>query len=159
LEQSYHPSSEIPQNGRLTRAAFTRTLQNCHGQTVFDIPGLNHLKHTFATLDEATTSESVIMVNTSSVSSPSAYEVCQSLLQDAAGNDYDPAWLPDAPNREYSELLSQPKEVFGPDFSPPCAPEQVAVLRRDRNQFTAAEDSLVFRGVVRFLNWLFFKYR
>jgi hypothetical protein len=100
-------------------------------------------------LDEATTTDG-IMGNTSSVSSPSAYEVCQSLLQDAAGPNYDPAWLPDAPNREYSELLSQPKEVFGPDFIPPCAPEQVAVLRRDRNQFTAAEDSLVFRGVVCF---------
>ena len=67
----------------------------------------------------------------------------------AAAADFDESWLPDAPQREYSDLLSQPKEFFGQDFTPPCSLEQISLLKRDRNQFTAAEDSLVFRGVVR----------
>jgi hypothetical protein len=162
--------------GRLTRAAFTRTLQTSRGKTVFDIQGLRRLKHTFATLDADVAADETIVegsapttstattvttttpvaTTTTAVTKPPAtrirklpYEACKALLDEAAGTEYDKSWLPDAPDREYSELLSQPKEFYGSDFTPPCTKEQVAMLKRDRNQFTAAEDSLVFRGVVR----------
>ena len=50
--------------------------------------------------------------------------------------------------QDFAELVSSPKEVFGLDFEPPCNDEfQRRKLLKDRNQFTAAEDSLVFRGV------------
>lgn len=128
--------------GRLTRAAFSKTLQTSQGQTLFDIRGLSRLKHTFSTLDGG--SETTAHGQTQ--------EACQLLFEEADATDqYDPTWLPDAPNREYSELLSQPKEFYGDDFlrhGNCCSKEQVAMLKRDRNQFTAAEDSLVFRGVV-----------
>mmetsp|Transcript_40320 Transcript_40320/g.45889 ORF Transcript_40320/g.45889 Transcript_40320/m.45889 type:complete len:581 (+) Transcript_40320:311-2053(+) len=60
-------------------------------------------------------------------------------------SDYEPEFLPGAV--EYSQLLSQGLEVFGDDFKPPCTAQQIQALKRDRNQFTAGEDSLVFRGV------------
>ena len=146
--------------GRLTRAAFTRTLQTSQGQTIFDIRGLSRLKHTFATLDEATpdrtlshssstTTTTNSQSNGTTATTTCAYDACKALLEDAAGTDYEKGMLPDAPEKEYSDLLSQPKEFFGPDFRPPCSKEQITMLIRDRNQFTAAEDSLVFRGVVR----------
>jgi hypothetical protein len=154
--------------GRLTRAAFTRTLQTSQGQTIFDVRGLSRLKHTFATLDEFTPDRTVSNYNNTTNTTPSnataaststknnsttttaTFDACKALLEDAAGVDqYEKKWLPDSPHKECSDLLSQPKEFFGPDFRPPCSKEQIAVLKRDRNQFTAAEDSLVFRGVVR----------
>jgi hypothetical protein len=136
--------------GRLTRAAFSKTLQTSQGQTLFDIRGLSRLKHTFSTLDgggsETTTT------TTTTAQHGQTQDACQLLFEEADATDqYDPTWLPDAPNREYSELLSQPKEFYGDDFlrhGNCCSKEQVAMLKRDRNQFTAAEDSLVFRGVV-----------
>ena len=154
--------------GRLTRAAFTRTLQTSQGQTIFDIRGLSRLKHTFATLDEFTPDRTLSSnhnpSNTAAVTANGnnsnnnnenattlAFDACRALLEDAAGSaNYDEGWLPDSPKKEYSDLLSQPKEFFGPSFRPPCSKEQIAILKRDRNQFTAAEDSLVFRGVVRY---------
>jgi hypothetical protein len=164
-----HATTHLCTEGRLTRAAFTRTLQTSRGKTIFDIQGLRRLKHTFATLDadaaadetslEASATTLTPTVVTTSIPKPVTrtttparklpYEACKALLDEAAGTEYDKAWLPDAPDREYSELLSQPKEFYGSDFTPPSSKEQVAMLKRDRNQFTAAEDSLVFRGVVR----------
>jgi hypothetical protein len=124
--------------GRLTRAAFTKKLQLLEANpsptsTTFDVPGLSHLKNTFVFMDDAKA--------LSDITDPK--EACRQVLM---GSSFDEKLLPGA--FEFSELLSQPKEVFGEDFSPPCMQEQIYTLKRDRNQFTAGEDSLVFRGVV-----------
>ena len=50
---------------------------------------------------------------------------------------------------DLSQIVSDANEVFGQDFVPPTSIPQQIVLRRNRNQFTAAEDNLILRGVVR----------
>jgi Myb-like DNA-binding domain len=50
-------------------------------------------------------------------------------------------------SRDLSENLVDVKEYFGDDFKPPCTPDQVLTLRRNRNLFTSGEDNLVLRGV------------
>lgn len=203
LARSSFPNSNTDNSGRLTRAAFTKTLLEQANQydpnhdgsstyynhnigangttTLFAIAGLARLKHTFLTLDNT----NLI------VEQPTAQDACRLLLEEACGGgggsssnassttaaatassttitttttlaqkkntadtnpvtnrNWDASWLPGA--RDFTELLSQPKEVFGENFQgPPLSWEQALALKRDRNQFTAAEDSLVFRGVVR----------
>jgi hypothetical protein len=147
-------------------------------KTLFAISGLSRLKHTFLMLDDTklivqqptdqiacrllleevcgrvggSSSALVAAPNKISTNTANASTIVngkQKAQHTAARGDWDPSWLPGA--REYSTLLSQPKEVFGEIFQPPCRPDQIHTLKRDRNQFTAAEDSLVFRGVVRLM--------
>jgi hypothetical protein len=64
-----------------------------------------------------------------------------------AGAKIDDSLLPG--KRDLHEIVSDAREVFGQDFVPPTSIPQQIILRRNRNQFTAAEDNLVLRGVVR----------
>jgi hypothetical protein len=50
---------------------------------------------------------------------------------------------------DISLTLTDPKEVFGNEVSDFATDDQKLRLRKNRNQFTAAEDNLVLRGVVR----------
>jgi hypothetical protein len=182
LSFSTASTTRTDNSGRLTRAAFTKTLEADHHynnytstKTLFAIPGLSRLKHTFLMLDDtklivqqptdqtacrllleevcdrgggtSSTTSNNVSANAADASTI-AVNGKPKAQHSVARGDWDPSWLPGA--REYSELLSQPKEVFGESFQPPCRPDQIHTLKRDRNQFTAAEDSLVFRGVVRF---------
>mmetsp|Transcript_31349 Transcript_31349/g.46237 ORF Transcript_31349/g.46237 Transcript_31349/m.46237 type:complete len:902 (-) Transcript_31349:440-3145(-) len=134
LKSAMRKEEHLSKDGRLTRAAFSKTLQLSDGTTTtFDVAGLSHLKYIFATLDNN-------MKNIVDVQDPK--QACTNLLK---VSEYEPTWLPGG--KGFSELLSEPKEVFGDNFKPPCSSQQAQALKRDRNQFTAGEDSLVFRGV------------
>jgi hypothetical protein len=54
--------------------------------------------------------------------------------------------------------LSYPEEVLGQPVKLPLSRDDQIVLRKNRNQFSAAEDNLILRGVVRSFN-LFFWHR
>ena len=71
-----------------------------------------------------------------------------------AGANYDESYIPET--RDLAQLVSDPKEVFGPNFQPPTNIPQQIQLRKNRNHFTAAEDNLVLRGVVCFCISLIF---
>jgi hypothetical protein len=62
-----------------------------------------------------------------------------------SGADYNKDWIPG--DRDVSENFVDAEEYFGPEFKPPCTPEQALILRRNRNLFTSGEDNLVLRGV------------
>ena len=64
-----------------------------------------------------------------------------------AGANYDESYVPGS--RDMAELVCDAMEVFGPNFQPPTTIPQQIQLRKNRNHFTAAEDNLVLRGVVR----------
>jgi hypothetical protein len=124
----------------LTRAAFIKTLDSsataAAAKTVFDVKGLAKLKDTFALMDR----------NGPELTDPIKHaQACRHVLLHAAA-DIDEDLLPGT--RDVSDLLSDPKEVFGPSFEKPTSITQQIMLRKDRNQFTAAEDNLVLRGVV-----------
>lgn len=68
-------------------------------------------------------------------------------MLEQAGAKIDDSLLPG--KRDLHEIVSDAREVFGQDFVPPTSIPQQIILRRNRNQFTAAEDNLVLRGVVR----------
>jgi hypothetical protein len=63
-----------------------------------------------------------------------------------AGANYDELYIPGT--HDMAELVSDAKEVFGPNFQPPTTIPQQIQLRKNRIHFTAAEDNLVLRGVV-----------
>jgi hypothetical protein len=58
---------------------------------------------------------------------------------------YKETWIPGV--RDLSEHFCDPREVFGPDFSPPLTVDQLRDVRKNRNLFTSGEDNLVLRGV------------
>lgn len=123
--------------GRLTRAAFLRTLQHTSATsapTLFDVGGLASLRQTFHTLD--TSKDRLIDMKEA--------DACQFLLKQSGAN-IDPTYVPST--QDVTTLLSDPSEVFGKDSPIPTSEPQVVMLKKDRNQFTSAEDSLVFRGV------------
>jgi hypothetical protein len=130
---------------RLTRAAFTKTLELdslCNGKrTAFDIPGLMKLKDTFAMIDKSV--EGIKGVG-NILDSPSHNEACRMVLRQASANideNYLSGVLP------LTENLSDVQEIFGADFEPPMTEEQEAYVRRTKSIFTSGEDNLVLRGV------------
>lgn len=50
-------------------------------------------------------------------------------------------------SRDLSENFLDAREFLGHDYRPPSNEQQVALMRRNRNFFTSAEDNLVLRGV------------
>jgi len=128
------------QNQRLTRSAFTQMQSSTQtkAKTTFDIKGLQNLKETFSIIDQSMSSpEDMTMEN-------GVGEACRKLLQEA-GSNIQEALIPN--KKDISANISHPKEFFGPMFAPPTNPDQELALRKNRNQFTAAEDNLVLRGV------------
>ena len=125
----------------LTRAAFSRTLQTGHKikSTCFDVKGLNQLSSTFNTLDKSSGTNMNIL-------DPAEHGEACKLLLDNAGAEVDESAIPGFV--DVSTVLSDPTEFFGTNFNGECATAQNVALRKDRIQFTAAEDNLVLRGVV-----------
>ena len=139
--ESEQPS--IVTGRRLTRAAFSRTLQQQGGgtrRTAFDIPGLSKLKETFCTIDRSV--DGVKEDNILEVQSHA--DACRMVFR-AAGANINETCIPGT--RDLSENFCDPKEYLGPTFEPPCTEEQQVFLRRNRNLFTSGEDNLVLRGV------------
>jgi hypothetical protein len=128
---------------RLTRAAFSKTLQQQGGRgnkrTAFDIPGLVKLNETFASIDK-----SVDGVKGSILESPTHSEACNMVLRQA-GAHIDESFVPGT--KDLSENFCDCREFFGEAYNPPCTEEQEFSLRRNRNLFTSGEDNLVLRGV------------
>jgi hypothetical protein len=69
------------------------------------------------------------------------------VVMQQAGAKIEEPMLPGA--SDVSASLTDPKELFGNEFSGCATGDQKLRLRKNRNQFTAAEDNLVLRGVVR----------
>ncbi|GKY90700.1 hypothetical protein MPSEU_000043400 [Mayamaea pseudoterrestris] len=137
----------LPSGGarRLTRAQFLAKTQLLQEQaqtlTVFAIPGLHKLKDTFALLDNSA-------VDTEADDGLFKYskhaDACERVLKEA-GAVCEPICLPNV--KDVSEYFTNAQEFLGKDFQPPCNPAQETMLRRHRNLLTAAEDSLILRGV------------
>jgi hypothetical protein len=136
-------ADEYVKDRRLTRAAFSKTLQQQGGRgnkrTAFDIPGLVKLNETFTSIDK-----SVEGVKGSILESPSHSEACKMVLRQA-GAHIDESFVPGV--KDLSDNFCTCTEFFGQDFHPPCTEEQELSLRRNRNLFTSGEDNLVLRGV------------
>ena len=129
---------------RLTRAAFSRTLQQgARGskRTTFDIPGLVKLKETFATIDKSVDGVKGIG---NILGLPSHAEACRMVLRQAGAN-FDSTFIPG--EKDLSDNFCDCKEFFGDTFKVPCTEDQKMLLRRNRNLFTSGEDNLVLRGV------------
>lgn len=140
-KRSLMPAIEPVGYRRLTRAAFTRTLQTGHkmNSTCFDVKGLNLLSSTFNTLDKTSGTDMNIL-------DPAEHGEACKLLLDKAGAEVDESAIPGLV--DVSTTLSDPTEFFGTNFNGECVAAQNVALRKDRMQFTAAEDNLVLRGVV-----------
>lgn len=70
------------------------------------------------------------------------------------GADYDKSLIPG--ELDLFEILTNPSEVFGVSVEGErkTTPQQQLQLRKNRGQFTAAEDNLLLRGVVRILQYV-----
>ena len=139
------PQSNTNNNRRLTRAAFSKTLQQGGSgskRTAFDIPGLVKLNETFSTLDKSV--EGGVKGSSNILELGQLEEACKMVLRQA-GSHIDDSFVPGA--RDLSENFCYGKEFFGEDFQPPCTEEQQMFLRKNRNLFTSGEDNLVLRGV------------
>ena len=141
--ESSDNSHQHTKDRRLTRAAFTRTLQQgARGfRTTFEIPGLDKLKETFSTIDKSVDGVKGIS-NILGLSSHA--EACRMVLRQA-GAPFDNAFIPG--DKDISENFCECKEFFGDTFKAPCTEDQKLFLRRNRNLFTSGEDNLVLRGV------------
>jgi len=139
-KRSLMPALDSEGDRRLTRAAFIKTLQTGQktNNTCFDVKGLCHLNATFATLDKSSGTDLNIL-------DPEEHGDACKLLLEIAGAEIQDAAIPGFV--DVSTVLSDPKEFFGPDFGNVCTTSQNVALRRDRIQFTSAEDNLVLRGV------------
>ena len=73
------------------------------------------------------------------------------MLLQHVGADYDKSMIPEQKN--LYDLFSNPLEVRGNDFMAKMSVENESQVRKNRSQFTAAEDNLLLRGVVS-LNYL-----
>jgi hypothetical protein len=66
-------------------------------------------------------------------------KACQLVLAESGVKNH-PDLVPGS--KDLSENFVSGKEVFGPEFEPPCNLFQESVLRKNRNLFTAGEDNL-----------------
>lgn len=140
-KRSLMPALDSEGNRRLTRAAFTKTLQTGQrtNSTCFDVKGLSQLQHTFSILDKSSGADLNIL-------DPGEHGDACKLLLEQAGAEIDETAIPGSV--DVSTVLSDPTEFFGADFNGECTTSQNVALRKDRIQFTSAEDNLVLRGVV-----------
>lgn len=74
---------------------------------------------------------------------------CEVLLQHAKA-DYNKDLIPGY--KELSHIITYPYEVMGDETGMPMSEDQQKSLRMNKSQFTAAEDNLLLRGVVSYLN-------
>jgi hypothetical protein len=144
-KRSLMPALDSEGDRRLTRAAFTKTLQTGQrvNNTCFDVKGLSQLQHTFSILDKSSGVDLNIL-------DPIEHGDACKLLLEQAGAEIEETAIP--ASLDVSTVLSDPTEFFGADFKGECTTSQNVALRRDRNQFTSAEDNLVLRGVVSVLH-------
>ena len=49
---------------------------------------------------------------------------------------------------DLSQVLTDAREIFGENFTPPVSDQEKNILLKDKEFFTAGEDNLVMRGVV-----------
>ena len=80
---------------------------------------------------------------------PSKHGNACKLLLEHVGAAFDKTIIPG--NLDLFEILTNPSEVFGTIIGEEMktTPQQQMLLRKNRSQFTAAEDNLLLRGVVR----------
>ena len=144
-EDSHESNYAADKDRRLTRAAFTKTLQlntTCNGKrTAFDIPGLMNLKETFAMIDRSVEG---IKGTGNILDSPSHTDSCRMILRQAAAN-IDESYLSGV--LPLTDNFSDAKEIFSADFELPLTEELEAHIRRTKSIFTSGEDNLVLRGV------------
>ena len=74
---------------------------------------------------------------------------CEVLLQHSKA-DYNKDLIPGY--KELSHIITYPYEVMGDETGMPMSEDQQKSLRMNKSQFTAAEDNLLLRGVVSYLN-------
>jgi hypothetical protein len=142
--ESSDASQQKTKDRRLTRAAFSKTLeQGASGskRTTFDIPGLVKLKETFSTIDKSVAGVKGLG---NILELPTHSEACTMVLRQACAN-IEEAVIPG--EKDLSDNFCDFAELFGEDFKAPCTEEQQVFLRRNRNLFTSGEDNLVLRGV------------
>lgn len=148
LLSKFAESSDVSQqktkDRRLTRAAFSRTLEmgaSGSKRTTFDIPGLMKLKETFATIDKSVAG----VKGVGNILEPLTHaEACRMVLRQASAN-IEEAVIPG--EADLADNFCDCRELFGESFKSPCTEEQQVFLRRNRNLFTSGEDNLVLRGV------------
>jgi hypothetical protein len=145
-----------PESRPLTRATFQR-LQQQHSSysrrpTAFDIPGLERLRQTFASID---TSVDTIVQKTSHhmpthnnnniLKAHNHAQACRNVLREAGAHIHE-SLLPGTTDIDHN-FTSMEDSLNVQSFVPPCTPTQELSLRKNRNLFTSAEDNLVLRGV------------
>lgn len=167
-------SNQSDENRRLTRSAFTRTLiarelnaEPISGQfkpptrqrvSVFEIRGLARLRETFTAIDNSVKDIYIVkdkkrIKNGINILAPHSHsQACITLLNHAKA-DVDPDYVPG--QLELYNILTHAPEAFS-DESKGQDPSKVKLqltkiqkleLRKSRNQYTAAEDNLILRGV------------
>ena len=141
-DDEYHQSNDR----RLTRSAFSRTLQQSGGRgikrTTFDIPGLVKLNETFASIDSSV--QGIRPPGSSILGSPNHTEACKMVLKQAGAN-VDESFVPGT--KDLADNFCDCREFFGEAYTHPPTAEQETALRKNRNLFTSGEDNLVLRGV------------
>lgn len=133
---------------RLTRSAFHSLSESTNAQTIFDVDGLYSLKQTFYTIDHCGDRQQEGLDILQPVQH---FEACRQLLEQA-GAKIDQDLLPG--KHDIARVLCDPKEALGVNYKPPTSINEEIYLRKNRSQFTAAEDNLVLRGVVRIMLFL-----
>jgi hypothetical protein len=142
--ESSDVSQQMTKDRRLTRAAFSKTLElgaSGSKRTTFDIPGLVKLKETFSTIDKSVAGVKGLG---NILELPTHAEACRMVLRQACSN-IEEAVIPG--EKDLSDNFCDCTELFGENFKAPCTEEQQLFLRRNRNLFTSGEDNLVLRGV------------
>mmetsp|Transcript_27904 Transcript_27904/g.56468 ORF Transcript_27904/g.56468 Transcript_27904/m.56468 type:complete len:1493 (-) Transcript_27904:2915-7393(-) len=159
---------------RLTRSAFQQRLKAREGfaaqgqesnqswshtndlpiSTAFDVRGLSRLDSSFASIDSSVDAASARRsyaprplteaAEVNVLEPPDNGDACEMLLQQA-GAHYNKEMIPG--RTDPSELLSYPQELLGPKFKTPMSKPLQVLVRKNRSQFTSAEDNLVLRGV------------
>ena len=167
-------SNQSNENKRLTRSAFTRTLiereldaEPCSGQfkpptrqrvSVFEIRGLARLRETFTAIDNSVKDiyiggDKKRIKRGVNILAPFFHShACKTLLEHAKA-DIDPDFVPG--QVDLYNILTHAPEAFGnvtkgqepSKIKCPLAKTHRLELRQNRNQFTAAEDNLILRGV------------
>lgn len=142
-QRSLLPQLKGCTNRRLTRSAFHSLSESTNAQTIFDVDGLYSLKQTFFTIDHCGARQQEGLDILQPVQH---FDACRQLLEQAGAKIHE-GLLPG--KTDIGNALCDPKEVFGEHYTPPTSIPQQIQLRKNRNQFTAAEDNLILRGVVR----------
>jgi len=167
-------SNQSDENKRLTRSAFTRTLiereleaepMSGHFKpptrqrvSVFEVRGLARLRETFTAIDNSVKDIYIArdkkrIKDGVNILAPQSHKQACNILLNHAKADVDPDYVPG--QLELYNILTHAPEAFsneskGHDPSKvkcPLTKIQKLELRKNRNQYTAAEDNLILRGV------------